>query len=176
MNNEKSISNFYFCKNQDELEKEFKKIYDKYYSLLVFIASNYIANNADIEDIVQETFISLFNNIINVKTSIKSYLTTSCKNHAIDFLRKNKNLDFIDIEELSVNILNDYSIIKNETLNDLLKDMKRVLPKQDLLIIFLHLLDDFTFEEIASKLNLNVKTVKTKYYRSLKQYQKMKGV
>ena len=48
--------------------------------------------------------------------------------------------------------------------------------KEDITIILLHLIDDLKFDDIALKLNKKVKTIKTKYYRALKKYQKMKGV
>ena len=54
--------------------------------------------------------------------------------------------------------------------------MKLYLTKEDISIILLHLIDDLKFDEIALKFNQNVKSVKTKYYRALKKYQKMKGV
>ena len=59
---------------------------------------------------------------------------------------------------------------------ELIKDMKLYLTKEDITIILLHLIDDLKFDDIALKLNQKVKTIKTKYYRALKKYQKMKGV
>ena len=64
----------------------------------------------------------------------------------------------------------------NDNYIELIENMKLYLTKEDITIILLHLIDDLKFDDIALKLNRKVKTIKTKYYRALKKYQKMKGV
>ena len=64
----------------------------------------------------------------------------------------------------------------NDNYIELIENMKLYLTKEDITIILLHLIDDLKFDDIALKLNQKVKTIKTKYYRALKKYQKMKGV
>ena len=43
-------------------ERCFEKIFKEYKGLLTFIASSYLNNLEDIKDIVQDSFISFFNN------------------------------------------------------------------------------------------------------------------
>ena len=162
----------------EEPEATFQYLYTKYKPLVCFVVAQYIKNGFDIEDITQETFIKFFNHAESINSSIKTYLTVSAKNIAFNFLKKNRKLNYVDADQLAC-FNEDFSTVDylaNDRFDELIKDMKRVLSEEDVKIILLHLVDDIKFEEIAIKLNQNVKTVKTKYYRALKKYKKKKGV
>lgn len=89
-------------------------------------------------------------------------------------MKKNKDLNYIDIEKISY--VQEDASLRDDGFNALVNDMKKVISHEDINIILLHLIDDLTFVEIAMKLNQNEKTIKTKYYRALKKYKRIKGV
>ena len=161
----------------NEPEETFSYIYEKYKPLLMFIASRYLKSETDIEDIVHNTFIEFFNNLDNIHTTIKSYLSVCCKTNALDYLRSKGKVTFVEPEKLSYLIDETFTYNNsNDNYKELIENMKLYLTKEDITIILLHLIDDLKFDDIALKLNRKVKTIKTKYYRALKKYQKMKGV
>ena len=177
MTDEKRLFRALQSEKKEEPESTFQYLYTKYKPLLRFIAAQYIKDEGDIEDIVQETFINFFNRVESVHTSIKSYLTASAKNIAFNFIKKHAKTDYVDPDELS--LLHDSSLCDhwaNVRFDELIRDMKKVLAEEDVKIILLHLIDDVNFEKIALKLNQNVKTIKTKYYRALKKYKATKRV
>ena len=178
MTDEKRLIRAIRSTRKEEPEVTFRYIYTKYKPLVNFIVAQYIKNKLDIEDITQETFINFFNHVENIHSSIKSYLTVSAKNIAFNFLKKNKKVIYVDVNEppnLS-DVFVTYDQFANDSFVELINDMKRVVSEEDIQIILLHLIDDITFAEIALKLNKNIKTIKTKYYRALKKYKKVKGV
>ncbi|MCH5180788.1 MAG: sigma-70 family RNA polymerase sigma factor [Erysipelotrichales bacterium] len=162
----------------EELDVTFKYFYQKYKPLLIFVAAQYIKNKTDIEDIVQDTFIEFFNNVDKIHSSVKSYLITSCKNKALDFLKKQKNITYFDIENIvylqDLNNVGEASFYVNDNLIQIIEDMGKTLSNEEINIVFLHLIYDFKFEEIALKLKQNIMTIKSKYYRALKKYKKSK--
>lgn len=84
---------------------------------------------------------------------------------------------YVETEKLSYIVDETIKIYNcNDNYIELIENMKLYLTKEDITIILLHLIDDLKFDDIALKLNQKVKTIKTKYYRALKKYQKMKGV
>lgn len=162
---------------KEEPQATFQYLYAKYKPLVSFVVARYVKNALDIEDITQETFINFFNHVENINSSIKTYLTASAKNSAFNFLKKSNKVTYVDLDELpylsgEVSV-DDY--FANDRFIELTNDMKKALSGEDVTIILWHLVDDATFDEIALKLNQNVKTVKTKYYRALKKYKKVKG-
>lgn len=158
---------------RDEPKATFQYLYTKYKPLVCFIAARYIKEKADIEDVVQETFVNFFNHAESVRTSVKSYLTVIAKNLALDMRKKNGKVVLMDEEGFPSDMPED--IDRNSDFEALIWDMKRVLSEEDLRIILLHLVDDFKFEDIAAKLEQNERTVKTKYYRALKKYRNARG-
>lgn len=175
MTDEKRLFRAIHYNLDNEPEATFTYIYENYKPLMFFIASRYIKNEVDIEDVVHNSFVEFFNNVDKIKTSIKSYLTICVKTNALDYLKSNKKITFVEVEKLSY-ISDDDINYCNDNLINIINDMKLYLTKEDINIILLHLIDDLKFDEIALKLNQKVKTIKTKYYRALKKYQKMKGV
>ena len=169
MTDEKMLKNAVKSCNKDRIEEVFNYLYDKYKPLVIFVASKYIKRIDDIDDIVQDTFISFFNNISLIKTNIKSYLTTIAKNKAIDFIRKNQRIDFVDDIELD-NYSEDRQLLCNDTFKELIDNLNKVLGKEDADIIIMHLVDDLKFDDIGLKYNQKAKTIKTRYYRALKKF------
>ncbi len=157
---------------RDEPKATFQYLYAKYKPLVCFIAARYLKERADIEDVVQETFVNFFNHAGDVRTSVKSYLTVSAKNLALDLRKKNGKVVLVDEEGLPSPT---FGQTDSSGFEALIEDMKKVVSEEDIRIILLHLVEDFKFEDIAVKLKQNVKTVKTKYYRALKKYRDARG-
>ena len=90
MTDEKRLFRAIHSKRKEEPEATFNYIYVKYKPLVTFIVTQYIKNDADVEDIVQDSFIEFFKGVEHLRSTIKSYLTTASKHNALDFLKKNK--------------------------------------------------------------------------------------
>ena len=77
-----------FTNGNDQTASEvFRDIYNTYYKLVYFVLAKYLTSSSDIEDILVESFVSLFENRKKI-TNIKYYLTTISKNKALNFLKK----------------------------------------------------------------------------------------
>ena len=177
MTDEKRLYKAIHSNRKEEPEATFQYLYTKYKPLVSFVVAQYVKNEFDIEDITQEAFINFFNHVENIHSSIKTYLTVSAKNIAFNFLKKNKKVNYVDVDELS-HLNSDLTVehLANDKLGELINDMKKVISEEDVKIILLHLIEDIKFDEIAVKFNQNVKTIKTKYYRALKKCKKIGGV
>lgn len=154
-------------KDKEAKNLAFEKLYNKYYRLVFFIVGKYIKNNEDKEDLVQSVFFKIFqakNKIKNI-TSLSSYISTTAKNVAINFLNKNKCLVSLENENT---ISGEYNIIFIPELSNLLK-------KEEINIIVLKIYYGYKFKEIAELLDIQLETVATKYYRALDLLKKHYG-
>ena len=160
-------------RKEDKILEAFDYIYTKYYKLIYFIISQYITNEFDIEDITQNVFVNFFNNLnkIDLTKNIKYYLVTSAKNQTINFLKKNKKIEYD--EEIILNMKDEGS--SNLLYNELIADLNKFLSREEINIILLHTLECYTFKEIAKKLNKKTNTIITIYNRAIKKYQNYKG-
>lgn len=123
------------------------------------------------EDAMQESFIKAFDRIDSLadSVSLEAWLKRIAVNTSIDALRKKKlNLqemnDNIDVEEDEVD--NFYEIqLKVEAI----KKGIELLPQGFRLVVTLHLLEGFDYEEIAEILKVKESTVRSQYVRGKKR-------
>lgn len=146
----------------------FEEIYYKYVKLVSFLVSKYINDEETIKDITNETFLLFFNNRYKVKKSVKYYLVKTAKNISLKYLEKNNNYvlydDDVMVENKNLDSFVDYSL--------LIDKLKEKLTEEEINIIIWHVIEGFTFKEIAAYLNSNQKAVNKKYERAIKKYKK----
>jgi len=135
---------------------------ENYYRL----AFSYVRNVDDALDIVQESIYKALSSMDTLKNPIyiKTWLYKIVVNTSLDFLRKQKKTDVVDVEFLSrfdSRSLDNYQDI------DLQKALD-ALPVDYRNVITLRFFEDLMIEEVAEVLNENVNTVKTRLYRTLK--------
>lgn len=174
MIDEKRLFKIINTHNQRLIDDALNDIYETYKPLLVFVASKYLNDSEDIKDVVQETFIEFFQHLNQEHKNIKAYLTIACKHHAIDLLRKKKHIQYVSEDELSM-LVDDHATHHNSFI-EMIHDLRAYLLEEEVKIILFHLVDGLTFQEIAIKMYSNANTMKTRYYRALRKYQKQKGL
>lgn len=174
MTDEKRLFKIMNSNNPRLIDDALNDIYETYKPLLVFVASRYLNDTEDIKDVVQETFIEFFQHMHQEHKNIKAYLTIACKHHAIDVLRKKKPIQYMSEDE--INALIDDDKTHHNTFSEMIHDLRLYLQEEEVNIIVFHLVDGLTFQEIAMKMYTNANTIKTRYYRALRKYQKQKGL
>lgn len=157
-------------------------LFKLYYSKLCAYATTFIKVSDLAEEIVQETFIKLWENRASIKVDIsfKAYIFKSVHNNCINYLRRNNVLkrqskqmvdDILYHNEL---ILQNFSsdIIDNlvsEELESRLNNALDELPAQSRNIFIMNRFDKLTYSEIAKELDISVNTVKTQMKRAIKK-------
>lgn len=133
----------------------------------------------DIEEAIADTFIHFWKNSENFKLkegySLKSYLYAIARNVARDKRRQTKRADIYSLEELSLELPDDYNL-ENEfvrrqseaTLHACLKQMK----EPDKSIFLYRYFYGFSRKEIAEKFSLTVKQVENILYRGKEKLRK----
>ncbi|REA63600.1 RNA polymerase subunit sigma-24 [Dyadobacter luteus] len=144
--------------------------YDRYKSELTAICSRYAKTKAEAEDIYQESFIKVFNNLSEVAdpNAIDAWIKSIVVRTAINYYhRTTKNeLRSTGPEDHVASIeSDDYErIIETMRLNDL-RDIIGKLPDGYRIIINLHLIDGYSHVEIAEMLNISDSTSRSQFYR-----------
>jgi len=146
----------------------FEKVFhDHYYSLVKF-ANQILADVKASEDVVQATFIYLWENskAIELKTSIKSYLYQAVKNGCLNQLRALKLRDKHELLYLEAVL----SVEDDKLLQDLeiLKDIRVALsklPPQMYQVFYKKYFQELTIKEIAQELSISPNTVKVQLHK-----------
>lgn len=154
-----------------ERKQRFKVLFDRYYPQMCNIAHGYLADEADCEDVVQETFITLWDRKKDdlPETEFASYLTISVKNNCISFLRKNKRMDTVSVEDKPA-ALTDVPESDSETTDyaALLQQILSTLPPKCREVFEMSKLKKMKYRDIAARLDISEKTVENHMGKALK--------
>ena len=136
---------------------------DKYGDTIYRLAYSYMKNTYDAEDVVQEVFMKLFENIDNFQNEEhkKFWLITVgrniCKNKLKSFWFK-KNCELHEVSYYDKYEYNDLTVL-NEVIN---------LPVKYREVIYLYYYEDYTSVKIASIINKKESTVRSLLSRGRK--------
>ena len=143
-------------------EKAFEKIFALFYPPLFLFAKKYIVEHAACEDIVQDTFVSLWEGRkkLTITSSLHNYLTVSVRNNCLNYLKKE---GVIRQYQESISMTSDENNEDVYTLTELYEMLNKTLSKlpENYRIVFeMHRMEGKNYDEIAEKLKLSVRTVK----------------
>ena len=146
-------------------EKAFEKLFHCYYSHLCHFAEQFIQNKAEAEEIVQDTFVGVWEKKknISITTSVKNYLFRSVKNSCLNFLKHNqiKN-QYAEkfLSEASQAEPDDEGFIETGLFQKI-EECINSLPEKRREVFRMSREEGLKYREIAEKLNISVKTVET---------------
>jgi len=141
-----------------------KKLYRFAYRLL--------ANREEAEDIVQETFVRLWNKrtFLTEYKSIDAFAMIITKNLCIDTL-KSRSRKLTD-NDSPFNTVEEVTPYKETELADSVMNVNQIidlLPEQQKMIIQLRDIEGYDFKEIADIMNLNINAVRVNLSRARKK-------
>ena len=167
MSLEKKLSKAINQKNPEKIEQVFEEIYYEYGKLVGFIISKYISKKEDIEELVDDVFISFSKAIVKSEiNNIKYYLVTLAKNTSINFLNKKDN----KVEMIYDEVYISQNTYESSKYYDLINEMKQVLSDLEINIILLHTIYNYSFDDLSIKLNKPLSSIASIYSRAIKKF------
>jgi RNA polymerase sigma-70 factor (ECF subfamily) len=151
-----------------------KMLYDRYSSRFLGICMRYAKNRQEAEDILQEAFIKIFDNIsqYNHSGSFEGWMRRIIVNTAISNYRKNLkhyyHLDVNDFIEFEQTELIDETEF---TLEEMLSAIQSLAPGYRI-IFNLYAIEGYSHKEIANMLGVDIATSKSQYSRARRIIQK----
>lgn len=143
---------------------DFDEIFEEYFDRIYYKVLGAVKNPEDAEDISQEVFISVYKNLhkFRSESNIYTWIYKIAINKIYDFLRKRKI-------ELDINeeILGMDSSVDTENKVVLEEKLKLISPKEREIVILKDIYG-YKLKEIAEMKNINISTVKSIYYKAIK--------
>lgn len=153
-----------------EDEKAFEELYNSYFVYLCTCANSYIFNPAESQDIVNETFMRIWNRRKELSYPIHSYLLKSIQNGCLNYLRSLRSREN-NMDEYRISILymqeeycqTNEGILFDFEYADLEEQVQFVissLPNKCKAIFEEYLYTGLAPKEIAEKNNISINTVR----------------
>ena len=143
---------------------DFDNIYEEYFDRVYYKVLSVVKNDDDAEDICQETFISVYKNLSKFReeSNIYTWIYRIAINKTYDFFKKRK-LEF----EINDDVLSLPEDINFDT-NVILEEKLKLISEKEKEIVVLKDIYGYKLKEIAEIKNMNLSTVKSVYYKALK--------
>lgn len=152
-------------------ENAFDDIMKDLFDNLVFFVNRYVHNLHTAEDIAIDTFADLIVNKhrYNFKVSLKTYVFMLGRSRALNYIKRQKIIDFVELEKAETNlseletlekslIKNERQRIINEAISSLKDDMRDVIH----LIYF----EELTYAQAAKVMKKTPKQIDNLLYRA----------
>ena len=159
-------------------KKAFESIYMDFYDMLFHLASGYTGNHEIAREIVQDTFLKLweYREQLNKKTNIKNFLYTLTKNSSLNYLKQQEvisrnNRDYLVTElkyrqEALAGFPDDSEGL--EELIDRVDTAIERLPEEVKITFKMNRFEGLTYRQIADQLEISPKTVEARISKALK--------
>lgn len=143
-------------------------LFKMFYSKMVSVATRYSNGSDDVEDLVQEAFISIYKNIDRFTgksiNKLDYWVHNIIKNKTLDLYRKNKSITMIEINDGLVD--NDEEDSFYDMFIDDVPILIENLSPQYKKVVTLFYLEEKTHQEISEILGISVSLSKTNLLRS----------
>ena len=152
----------------------FKKVFLPYHKKLYRIAYRIVQDFANAEDIVQDTFIKLWNKKDDLQDidNTEAFAIITLRNTCLDFLRKDKNNLQTSYE---IDIPETTSLLKQIEINDEADKVKQLinkLPEQQRQVMVLKHWDGYSDEEIEQATGLssgNIRVILSRARKTIRE-------
>lgn len=162
-------------RNDDKVA--FKSLYDRYGKKIYYFSLRFLGNNQEAEDLVQSVFMNLWLNrkMLDDRQEIRSYIYKSAVNAIYNIIIRRSVRDryyetAIREDELFADVT--YEKVIGSDLEELISSIVEHLPEQQRQVFTLSRIECMTYEEIAEKLGISLRTVENHMYRALKVIRK----
>lgn len=151
----------------------FRELVDRYGDYVYKVAYSVLRDEKEAEDAAQETFLQVYKSLPDYRLQgFKTWITRISLNKAIDLKRKRdrRQEEHWDPVEVDTQVSQDEPEMVQELIDDerrvALREKISVLPQGHRAVVSAFYLQGKSYEDIASELQVTVKTVESKLYRA----------
>ena len=172
MQDEKTfISELLNPKTQNEA---FRKLLSEYQRPLYNHIRNIVINHDDTDDVLQNTFIKVFNNLNGFKGESKlySWLYRIATNESITHLNKIAQQQSISIDEVNFKLADNLyadSYFSGDEIQEKLQKALVLLPQKQQLVFNMKYFEEMKYESMSEVLGTSVGALKASYHLAVKK-------
>jgi RNA polymerase sigma-70 factor (ECF subfamily) len=158
-------------------QKAFEELYNKASTAVFGLAMSILGNKDDASDVVQNTFISIYEKIQSYYPEGKAmaWIFTITRNHAYMIMRDKEKHSHVDLDNV-YNAIVDSTVEEDLHKERLTSILLNELQDDEREIVVMHAMSNMKHKDIAKILDLPISTVLSKYRRSLEKLRQVMEV
>lgn len=164
-------------RNEERKHYAFNLIVRKYQEKLYWHLRRLIIDHDDTDDVLQNTFIKVWNGLDTFRESsaLYTWLYRIATNEALTFLKQKRKkflLPLTDVEKQLSNGLEADNYFQGDEIQLKLQKAILTLPEKQRIVFNMKYYDDMKYEEMAEILNTSVGALKASYHHAIKKIEK----
>jgi RNA polymerase sigma-70 factor (family 1) len=154
----------------------FRHLFESYFTPLCRFMHLYVQETVLVEELALDIFIYIWENrkILSIQISLKAYLFQAARNKCLNVLRKKKLTVSLEHAEIDVEETNGISL-ETEELYQIIQEAVLALPEKCKEVFQLSRNENLTNQEIATQLNISIKTVEAQITKALRRVKESIG-
>lgn len=148
----------------------FEQLYSAYYVYLCAVATKYVYQADIAQEIVNDVFLNIWKNKVELKAPVAPYLIRAVKNRCINHItrRKMTEVSLTDVRDQLFTIQEEeagkeahpLAYLENKEFESLISEAVNTLPPKCRIIFEQYLYQNMSYEEIAKENNIAASTVR----------------
>ena len=150
-------------------QQTFENLFKSHFAALMAFSRRILGDEDDAREVVHQVFIKLWEkrNEIDLSKSLKSYLFAAVNNRSLNVIRDRKKFSSEEVPE-GVGEWDVSAEIESMELEEKIREVIASLPERCRVIFEMNRFDGMKYAEIATKLDISVKTVENQMSKALK--------
>lgn len=152
----------------------FNNILTKYQKRLYWHIRKMVIDHDDTDDILQNTFIKVWNNLENFREDAQlfTWMYRIATNECLTFLNKKKNSKSVSLSDVEYALHEKVDSEKNYTGEQIQRKLQKAiltLPEKQRLVFNMKYFDGMKYEEMSAVLETSVGALKASYHHAVKK-------
>ena len=160
--------------SEQHRDAAFRTLVSKYKERLYWHIRKIVLDHDDTDDVLQNTFIKVFNNIHRFKgdSMIYTWMYRIATNESLTFIQKRakmRNVSMEDVIEHAISKLESDVYFEGKSIQIQLQKAIATLPQKQQLIFNMKYFDDLTYKELSEILDTSIGGLKSSYHIAVKK-------
>lgn len=167
---------FDLLENNNTRERGFSVLVNQLKERVYWQIRRMVLSHEDTNDLVQEVFIKVFQNLDNFKhdSSISTWVYRIALNHSLNFLqsqKRRKSISLSSLENSMLESLKSDSLFESDEIELKLQKALLSLPNKQRMVFNLRYYDEMQFKEMSQVLETSESSLKASYHFAYKKIQ-----
>ena len=156
-------------------EKAFRNLLSNYQQRLYYHVRRYVVNHEDANDVLQNTFIKIWNGIDNFRaeSGLYTWLYKIASNEAITYINKAKKHTTVDIDQTTSYYRGGTDNTEPDEITLKLQKAISELPDKQKQVFIMRYYDELPYEQISQIVDTSVGALKASYHHAVKKIEEM---
>jgi RNA polymerase sigma-70 factor (ECF subfamily) len=162
-------------KQPESKEKAFRNLLSNYQERLYYHVRRYVHHHEDANDVLQNTFIKVWNAIDNFRgeSGLYTWLYRIASNEAITYINKVKKHPTVDIEQSSAQYRGGTDSPEADEMTAKLQRAIDTLPDKQKQVFIMRYYDEMPYEQISGIVDTSVGALKASYHHAVKKIEEI---